>query len=52
MQSKRIISVVGRHAEGEVGRVITGGVLPPPGATLFDKKRDLETEDDGLRRFL
>lgn len=52
MQSKRIISVVGCHAEGEVGRAITGGVLPPPGATLFDKKRDLETEDDGLRRFL
>ena len=28
----RIITVVGCHAEGEVGRVITGGVLPPPGA--------------------
>ena len=52
MQSERIISVVGCHAEGEVGRVITGGVLPPPGATLFDKKRYHETEDDGLRRFL
>jgi proline racemase len=32
--------------------VITGGVLPPPGTTLFDKKRYLETEADELRRFL
>ncbi|MDH3279623.1 MAG: proline racemase family protein [Gammaproteobacteria bacterium] len=37
MPSERMISVVGCHAEGEVGRVITGGVLPPPGATMFDK---------------
>jgi proline racemase len=47
-----MITVVGCHAEGEVGRVITGGVLPPPGETLFDKKRYLEEEGDWLRRFL
>ncbi|MBL9036364.1 MAG: proline racemase family protein, partial [Rhodospirillaceae bacterium] len=33
MQSIRTISVVGCHAEGEVGDVIVGGVLPPAGAT-------------------
>ncbi len=52
MRWQRRISVVDAHAEGEVGRVITGGVLNVPGATMFDKKRHLETEDDGLRRFV
>jgi proline racemase len=52
MRFERTITVIGCHAEGEVGRVITGGVLPPPGETLFDQKRYLETEGDWLRRFL
>ncbi len=52
MRLDRVITVVGCHAEGEVGRVVTGGVLPPPGATLFEKKRYLETQADWLRRFL
>ena len=52
MRWQRRISVVDAHAEGEVGRVITGGVLDVPGETMFDKKRYLETEDDWLRRFI
>ena len=52
MHSERVITVVGCHAEGEVGRVITGGVLPPPGATLFAQKQYLEAQGDELRRFL
>jgi proline racemase len=52
MRWSRTITVVGCHAEGEVGRVITGGVLPPPGESLFEQKRYLETRADGLRRFL
>lgn len=52
MRWERTITVVGCHAEGEVGRVITGGVLPPPGRTLFEKKQYLEREGDWLRRFL
>jgi proline racemase len=52
MRLQRLITVVGCHAEGEVGQVITGGVLPPPGVTLFEQKRYLETEADDLRRFL
>ena len=52
MRFSRTITVVGCHAEGEVGWVITGGVLPPPGPTLFDKKLYLEREADDLRRFL
>lgn len=52
MRWDRTITVVGCHAEGEVGRVVTGGVLPPPGKTMFDKKQYLEHEADWLRKFL
>jgi len=52
MKSARSITVVGCHAEGEVGRVITGGVLPPPGDTVFDQRTFLKTHDDALRRLL
>ncbi|MBT5192442.1 MAG: proline racemase family protein [Rhodospirillaceae bacterium] len=52
MQSSRTITVIGCHAEGEVGRVITGGVLPPPGQTLFEQREYLRAQDDGLRKFL
>lgn len=52
MQSARTITVIGCHAEGEVGRVITGGVLPPPGDSLFAQREHLRTQDDGLRKFL
>lgn len=52
MQSIRSISVVGCHAEGEVGDVIVGGVLTPAGATMFDKMRAMEREHDHIRRLL
>src|SRR4029450_6326122 len=40
------------HAEGEVGDVITGGVLPPAGATMSDKMRTMEREPDHVRKLL
>ncbi|MFQ5971881.1 MAG: proline racemase family protein [Alphaproteobacteria bacterium] len=52
MRWKRAITVYGCHAEGEYGKVVTGGVLDPPGKTMFDKKRHLEQNADGLRKFL
>src|SRR5260370_9818912 len=52
VQSKRVISVVGCHAEGEVGDVVTGGILPPPGATMFEKMRAMERDSDHIRRLL
>ena len=51
MRWRKRLSIVDAHAEGEVGRVITGGVLDVPGRTMFDKKRHLETTDDSIRRF-
>ena len=50
--SRRVITVVGAHAEGEVGDVITGGVLPPPGATMMEKKLAFESQSDHIRRLL
>lgn len=52
MQLKRLISVVGCHAAGEVGDVIVGGVLPPAGATMFEKMRTMERDHDHIRRML
>ncbi len=52
MRTQRVISVVGCHAEGEIGDVIVGGVLPPAGATMYDKMRTMEREHDHVRRLL
>ncbi|RWM88732.1 MAG: hypothetical protein EOR84_26475 [Mesorhizobium sp.] len=52
MHLDRAITVVGAHAEGEVGRVITGGVLPPKGATMFERMQNLEREGAWLRNML
>ena len=52
MRSQRVISIVRCHAEGEVGDVIVGGVLPPPGRTMFERMTAMQRDQDGLRRFL
>jgi proline racemase len=52
MRTKRSISVVGCHAEGEIGDVIVGGVLPPPGATMLEKMQAMERDHDHIRRLL
>lgn len=52
MHARRVITVVGCHAEGEVGDVITGGVLPPAGRTMLEKKLTMEREHDHVRRLL
>ena len=51
MRSKTSIKVIQCHAEGEVGDVITGGVLPPPGDTLWEQSRFI-ARDGRLRAFL
>ena len=52
MQWSKTVTVVGAHAEGEIGRVITAGVIDLPGATMREKLRYLQTENDELRRFV
>ncbi|KAM0424394.1 hypothetical protein ACHAPT_010314 [Fusarium lateritium] len=52
MPFSRTISVVGCHAEGEVGDVIIGGVLDVPGKTMFDKLQHFLTKKDALRQLI
>ena len=51
MRWSKTITVVGAHCEGEIGRVVTAGVIDVPGADLREKLRYLQTEHDELRRF-
>ena len=51
MRLRRAITVVGCHAGGEIGNVVVGGVLPPPGKTVFEQMQAL-ARDDSLRRLL
>jgi len=52
MNTRQVISVVGCHAEGEIGDVIVGGVLPPQGATLFEQMQTMQRDHDDVRRVL
>jgi proline racemase len=49
MRLSRVIQAVDAHAAGEPGRVIVGGVLDVPGATMFDKMTWLQANADDLR---
>src|SRR3546814_16157351 len=51
MRSTKVIHVVSCHAEGEVGDVIVGGVLPPPGETIWEQSRFI-AKDETLRNFV
>ena len=51
MRSINTVHVVSCHAEGEVGDVIVGGVLPPPGETVWEQSRFIE-RDETLRNFV
>ena len=51
MRSTKTIHVISAHAEGEVGDVIVGGVLPPPGDTIWEQSRWI-ARDNTLRNFV
>jgi proline racemase len=51
VRAARALTVVGCHAGGEIGNVVTGGALPPPGDTVFEQMQAL-ARDDSLRRLL
>ena len=51
MRASRTVHVISAHAEGEVGDVIVGGVLPPPGDTLWEQSRWI-AQDGNLRNFV
>lgn len=51
MRSLRAITVIGCHAGGEVGNVVVGGVIAPPGGSVYERMQALRA-DDSLRRLL
>jgi proline racemase len=52
MRISRMIQAVDAHACGEPGRVIVGGVLDVPGATMYDKMRYFQDHADWLRKVM
>ncbi len=52
MRLARMIQAVDVHAGGEPGRVVVGGVLDVPGATMFEKAQHLEHHADTLRKMM
>lgn len=52
MRWKRTLQTVDVHCAGEIGRVVTGGVLDIPGDTMAAKLTHINEVDDSLRRLL
>ena len=52
MRFARMIQAVDAHACGEPGRVIVGGVLDVPGASMYEKMVYFQQRYDGLRRLM
>jgi proline racemase len=52
MRWKKTLQLVGVHCEGEIGKVITGGVVDIPGATMLDKMNYINEVDDSLRKLV
>jgi len=50
MRVSQMIQAIDLHCCGEPGRVIVGGVLDVPGATMFEKMTHLRDHGDGLRQ--
>lgn len=52
MRWKQTLQLAEVHCEGEIGKVITGGVLGIPGTTMLDKMNYINEVDDSLRRLV
>src|SRR5439155_12634930 len=52
MRVAKVIHCGDAHAEGEPSRIVVGGVLDVPGATMLEKMRHLKRENDWLRRLV
>ncbi|KAJ4376310.1 hypothetical protein N0V83_001593 [Neocucurbitaria cava] len=52
MRSLQTLSIVGCHAEGEVGDVIIGGIVNVPGKTMYEKMVHMQTHKDHVRNLV
>jgi proline racemase len=48
----RMITAIDAHAGGEPGRVITGGIGPIPGETVFEQMLHLRDHQDDIRKLM
>ncbi|APE29561.1 proline racemase [Halomonas aestuarii] len=46
------LQLIDTHAGGDVSRIVVGGIMPLPGATVRDQMHYLRDDADGLRRLL
>lgn len=52
MRWSKVYNLIDVHCEGEIGKVITSGVLDLPGETILEKMNHINRVDDTLRRFV
>jgi proline racemase len=52
MRLENLLHTVDAHCQGEASRVVVGGVLDVPGATMYERKIYLERNRDELRQQL
>ena len=52
MRWKKTLQLIDVHCEGEIGKVITAGVIDVPGATMLEKMNHINEVDDSLRRMV
>ena len=52
MRAKRMITAIEAHAEGEGGRVITGGLPHLPGESVFEKMQAMAADHDDIRTLM
>ena len=52
MRWSRTVTVAEMHCEGTPARIVTGGVVPPPGDSVQQQMIYMRDHDDWLRRFL
>jgi proline racemase len=52
MRFSKVLNVVKAHTGGEVNNVVTGGIGPVPGNSVFEKKLYMEEHLDDLRKLL
>jgi proline racemase len=51
MNWSKMVTVIGTHAEGEIGRVTTGGIAPVPGKDMRERLLWLNAYGDHIRKF-
>ncbi len=52
MRWSKTVTLIEAHAEGEIGRVITSGIMDIPGTSMGEKLSYMNGKGDALRRFL